>query len=228
MHYLKGLIGILIIGLIAACNPPQEKFNDRQEYEKVSSVDTSEGLFAIITCTRGQMIAKLFPDKAPMTVANFVGLAEGSMPNTFRSEGEPFYDSLKFHRVISLTTGEKENFMAQGGDPLGNGTGGPGYRFKDEFSDLRMDGPGWLAMANSGPSTNGSQFFITIAATQWLNDKHTIFGKLITGTEVPFLLKNNDYIIKIKILRKGAKAVAYKALDEFYKQGKKLPDLPHP
>jgi peptidylprolyl isomerase len=83
-------------------------------------------------------------------------------------------------------------------------------------------------MANSGPSTNGSQFFITMAATQWLNDKHTIFGKLITGTEVPFLLKNNDYIIKIKILRKGAKAVAYKALDEFYKQGKKLPDLPHP
>lgn len=131
---------------------------------------------AIFDTTMGKMTCELFPDKAPKTVANFVGLANGTKdwkhPFTGKDmKGTPLYDGTTFHRVIP-------NFMIQGGDPIGNGTGDPGYRFDDEFSpDLRFDRPGRLAMANSGPSTNGSQFFITEVPTPHLNDRHTIFGQ---------------------------------------------------
>jgi len=130
----------------------------------------------------GVLSGVLFEDKAPLTVANFVGLAQGTQawldPNSSEQVQRPFYDGLKFHRVIP-------DFMIQGGCPLGTGTGGPGYRFGDEFdASLRHDIPGRLSMANAGPGTNGSQFFITEVATPWLDDKHSIFGQIETGTEL--------------------------------------------
>jgi peptidyl-prolyl cis-trans isomerase A (cyclophilin A) len=130
---------------------------------------------ATFETTLGNIDCTLFPDKAPVTVANFIGLATGTKDwknpaNRATMHNRPLYDGTIFHRVIP-------NFMIQGGDPLGNGTGGPGYSFKDEFSDLTFDQPGRLAMANSGPATNGSQFFITEVPTPHLNGKHTIFGQ---------------------------------------------------
>lgn len=131
------------------------------------TIDPKKHYSATIKTSKGDIVADLFADKTPKTVNNFVFLAR-----------EGFYDGTPFHRVL-------ENFMAQGGDPTGTGTGGPGYKFEDEFSpDLKFDGPGYLAMANSGPNTNGSQFFITFAATDWLNGKHTIFGKATQGMDI--------------------------------------------
>ncbi|MEW6040326.1 MAG: peptidylprolyl isomerase [Elusimicrobiota bacterium] len=141
-----------------------------------------KGLYAIIETTMGTITCRLFEDKTPKTVENFTGLAQGSKkwvdPKTGQQTARRFYDGLIFHRVIP-------NFMIQGGDPLGNGTGGPGYRFEDEIvPELNFSTPGKLAMANAGPNTNGSQFFITVAPTEWLNGKHTIFGEVIEGQEV--------------------------------------------
>ena len=139
-------------------------------------------LYAIIETSEGQFTCALFPESAPQTVENFLGLANGTKPFTDPKTGKPthrpFYDGLVFHRVIP-------NFMIQGGCPLSNGTGGPGYKFKDEFvADLRFDRVGRLAMANAGPNTNGSQFFVTVAPTPWLNDHHTIFGQVTEGQDV--------------------------------------------
>jgi peptidyl-prolyl cis-trans isomerase A (cyclophilin A) len=137
---------------------------------------------AIFTTSEGTFKVRLFDQDVPNTVANFVGLAEGSKeftdPKTGQKTKRPFYDGLVFHRVI-------EGFMIQGGDPLGTGTGGPGYKFADEFSSkLRHSKPGLLSMANAGPNTNGSQFFITLAATPWLDNKHSIFGEVVEGIDV--------------------------------------------
>ncbi|MCK9898988.1 MULTISPECIES: peptidylprolyl isomerase [Parafrankia] len=143
----------------------------------------AEELYATLRTTQGDIEVRLFPDHAPKTVKNFVGLATGSRewadPQTGEKKtGVPLYSGTIFHRVIP-------NFMIQGGDPLGNGRGGPGYKFADEFHpDLQFNRPYLLAMANAGPGTNGSQFFITTAATDWLNRKHTIFGEVARGTEV--------------------------------------------
>ena len=142
----------------------------------------SPGTYAILETSQGSMVCRLFEKEAPQTVANFVGLAEGtrefSDPQTGKKTKRPFFDGLAFHRVIP-------DFMIQGGCPLGNGTGGPGYKFADEFHpSLRHDGPGKLSMANSGPGTNGSQFFVTVAATPWLDNRHTIFGEVIEGQDV--------------------------------------------
>jgi len=218
MKKLSYLLITISVLFISACQNSKKETTSESEQQSTPIVDTTDGIFAMIYSSKGIMIGKLFPDKAPMTVANFVALAEGNMPNTFRKSGEPFYDSLKFHRVISFTNGDQQNFMIQGGDPLGTGSGGPGYQFKDEFSDLKLDRAGLFAMANSGPATNGSQFFITLAATPWLDGVHTVFGELISGTEVPFLTRTNDYIIKVKILRKGEKAQKYDAIAEFNKR----------
>jgi len=180
---LKFLSFLVLFTILSSCSNPEKKTTEDLSdttTKSMVSVDTTEGLFAIIQTSKGSMICKLETEMAPMAVANFVALAEGIMPNTFRNPPQPYYDSLKFHRVISTANGDKDNFMIQGGDPLGNGEGGPGYKFKDEFSDLRFNGPGILAMANSGPSTNGSQFFITLKATPWLDGLHTIFGRLIS------------------------------------------------
>jgi peptidyl-prolyl cis-trans isomerase A (cyclophilin A) len=139
-------------------------------------------LYATLKTTMGDIVVRLFEDKAPKTVANFVGLATGSREWTDAKTGEkakrPLYNGTIFHRVIP-------GFMIQGGDPLGNGTGGPGYRFEDEFHpDLRHDKAGILSMANAGPNTNGSQFFITQKATPWLDGKHSVFGEVVKGQEI--------------------------------------------
>lgn len=174
-----------------------------------------KGLYAEIQTNKGNILIKLEFEKAPLTVANFVGLAEGKIKNSAKAEGIPYYDGLKFHRVIA-------NFMIQGGDPLGNGTGGPGYSFKDEFlPEFRFNGPGILAMANSGPATNGSQFFITHKETPWLNDRHTIFGHVITGQEVVNAIAQDDVMLKIKIIRKGRPAKKFKADKVFEELRKK-------
>jgi peptidyl-prolyl cis-trans isomerase A (cyclophilin A) len=129
-------------------------------------------IYAAFDTTEGRFKIKLFADKAPLTVENFVSLAEGT------KTGKPFYDGTVFHRVIP-------DFMIQGGDPEGTGRGGPGYKFADEFhQDLKHSKPGLLSMANAGPGTNGSQFFVTVAATPWLDNKHSIFGEVIEGYEV--------------------------------------------
>ena len=142
----------------------------------------TEALTATLTTTQGTVTVRLFPDQAPKTVRNFVELAEGGRewtnPVTRVKSKDKLYDGTIFHRVIA-------GFMIQGGDPLGNGTGGPGYEFADEsHPDLRFDRPCLLAMANAGPGTNGSQFFITTAATPWLTGNHTIFGEVVEGQDV--------------------------------------------
>ena len=139
-------------------------------------------VLAHFTTSEGAFTVELFEKDAPKTVANFVGLAEGTKEWTDPKSGtkmkKPFYDGLIFHRVIP-------NFMIQGGDPLGTGTGDPGYKFADEFgSGRKLDKAGILAMANAGPNTNGSQFFITLAPTEWLNGKHTVFGEVVQGMNV--------------------------------------------
>jgi peptidyl-prolyl cis-trans isomerase A (cyclophilin A) len=144
--------------------------------------DLKPGTYAVFETSLGKITCRLFKDQAPKTVENFVGLASGtkefSDPKTRQRAKRAFYDGLVFHRVIP-------DFMIQGGCPLGTGTGGPGYQFEDEFvKELAFDKPGKLAMANSGPNTNGSQFFITVGATTWLNNHHTIFGEVVEGYDV--------------------------------------------
>jgi cyclophilin family peptidyl-prolyl cis-trans isomerase len=176
-----------------------------------------EGVFAVIETTQGDVVVELFYKQAPLTVTNFVGLAEGTLD---AAKGKPFYDGLKFHRVISKLNGDKDDFMIQGGDPKGDGSGGPGYRFPDEFvPELRHDKPGRLSMANSGAGpdglgTNGSQFFITIVPTAWLDDHHTIFGQVIEGQDVVNKTKQGDSIKKITIVRQGSAAAGFKATQQ--------------
>jgi len=161
-----------------------------------------DGLFARITTSRGDIVIRLEYQKTPLTVCNFVALAEGKMT---AAGGKPFYNGLGFHRVIN-------DFMIQGGDPLGNGSGGPGYKFPDEIdSSLRHNGPGVLSMANAGPGTNGSQFFITHVATPWLDGKHTVFGRVVEGQNVVNAVRQGDKIERITIVRNGTQANAFKA-----------------
>ncbi|GHT77781.1 peptidylprolyl isomerase [Spirochaetia bacterium] len=160
------------------------------------------GLFARLTTTRGDIVVRLEYQKTPLTVCNFVALTEGTMTTT---GGKRFYDGLTFHRVIA-------DFMIQGGDPLGTGSGGPGYKFPDEFdSSLKHDGPGVLSMANAGPGTNGSQFFITHVKTDWLDGKHTVFGRVVQGQDVVNAIRQGDRIERITIIRNGPEANAFKA-----------------
>ncbi|BDD87828.1 peptidylprolyl isomerase [Desulfofustis limnaeus] len=166
-----------------------------------------DGLYAKMFTERGEILLLLEYQKTPLTVANFVGLAEGTKelgagPGT---GGRPFYDGLSFHRVIP-------DFMIQGGCPLGTGTGGPGYTFPDEIDpSLRHDRPGILSMANAGPGTNGSQFFITHVPTPWLDGKHTVFGHVVSGQQVVDAIKQGDTITGVEIIRVGSGAVAFQA-----------------
>jgi peptidyl-prolyl cis-trans isomerase A (cyclophilin A) len=168
-----------------------------------------EGIYAKFDTTKGEILVQLHHDKTPGTVGNFIALAEGNLENKAKEQGTPYYDGLKFHRVIP-------DFMVQGGDPQGTGSGGPGYNFDDEFHpELRHEGPGVLSMANSGPATNGSQFFITHIATPWLDNKHTVFGKVIEGQDVVDAIAQGDEIKKLTILREGDAAKAFNAVEEF-------------
>ena len=172
--------------------------------------DLSDGLYADLETSKGNIILELYYEQAPTTVSNFVALAEGNHPVVDNQhEGKRYYDGLKFHRVI-------ENFMIQGGDPTGTGSGGPGYQFDDEFNEeLKHDGPGVLSMANAGPGTNGSQFFITHVETPWLDGKHSIFGKVNSGQDVVDKIEQDDIIKKVKVIRIGEAAKSFNAPNNF-------------
>lgn len=168
-----------------------------------------DGIYAKITTDKGDILIRLTYKKTPGTVGNFVALAEGDLENKARPQGKPYYDGLKFHRVIS-------DFMIQGGDPNGTGSGGPGYNFDDEFHpELKHDGPGVLSMANAGPGTNGSQFFITHVATPWLDNNHTVFGKVVEGQEVVDAIAQGDVMQKVEIIRVGEEAEKWNAVEAF-------------
>lgn len=164
-----------------------------------------DGLYAKLTTNKGEITILLTHDKTPGTVGNFVGLTEGTQENKEKDKGIPYYNGLKFHRVIP-------DFMIQGGCPQGSGMGGPGYQFEDEFHpELRHDTAGVLSMANAGPGTNGSQFFITHGPTPWLDDKHTVFGKVTDGQSVVDTIAQGDTIESVEILRIGAEAESFDA-----------------
>ena len=185
------LLGLLFVTIITSC---------AQKYPELD-----KGLFANIETNKGDIMLQLEFEKTPITVANFVSLTEGNNPKVEEKFlGKKYYDGIIFHRVI-------KDFMIQGGDPTGTGSGGPGYKFIDEFTDLRHSGPGIVSMANSGPETNGSQFFITHKETPWLDGKHTVFGKVIQGQAVVDSILQNDTIVKISIIRKGSNAKKFDA-----------------
>ena len=168
-----------------------------------------DGLYAKFNTTKGEILVALEFQKTPGAVGNFVALAEGNMENSAKPQGTPYYDGLIFHRVIA-------DFMIQGGCPQGAGTGSPGYKFADEFHpDLKHDGPGVLSMANSGPGTNGSQFFITHIATDWLDGNHTVFGKVVKGQDIVDAIAQGDKIDTLEIVRVGAEAEAFNAIEAF-------------
>lgn len=178
----------------------------------------TDGIFVDFHTTKGDIVVKLTYKETPLTVANFVALAEGSQENTAKPMGTPFFDGLKFHRVIA-------NFMIQGGDPLGTGQGNPGYSFPDEIvASLKHDGPGVLSMANSGPNTNGSQFFITHKATPWLDGRHTVFGYVVEGQEVVDSIAQDDIMDKVTIRRVGRDAKKFDAPKVFKDQMQEISD----
>ena len=223
MRILKstGLLGLAI--LLLSFSPDRSSKDEDPPIKKVvSELDLGDGMYAQLRTSMGSIYLRLYFDATPLTVANFVGLAEGEIPNESKGEKQPYYDSTIFHRVI-------DHFMVQGGDPTGTGMGGPGYKFKDEIVDsLKHDGPGVLSMANAGPGTNGSQFFITHQATPWLNGRHTVFGQVVKGQEIVDAMGKVEtvganrpiqpiYILGVDIYRKGKAARKFNALKTFNK-----------
>ena len=229
MHKNKLLVYITFIFLIVGCKAENnQEINNSNEINlqnknahigydsngnKIYSSDNiiaektlkKSSIQAVIITSKGEIILELEFEKTPMTVANFIGLTEGSIQNDSKGEGESYYDGLKFHRVI-------KDFMIQGGDPTGTGGGGPGYQFGDEFHpDLTHDKPGILSMANAGPGTNGSQFFITHKATPWLDNKHSVFGHVVSGQDVVSVIEQDDLINSIRIIRNGKAAQKFDA-----------------
>ncbi|WP_426486005.1 peptidylprolyl isomerase [Flavobacterium sp. 2] len=167
------------------------------------------GIYAKFNTSKGSILVKLTHDLTPGTVGNFVALAEGNMENKVKPQGQKFYDGLNFHRVIA-------DFMIQGGCPKGTGTGDPGYKFDDEFiPSLKHDRPGVLSMANSGPGTNGSQFFITHVPTPWLDGKHTVFGHVVEGQDIVDAVAQGDALETLEIIRVGEEAEKWNAIEAF-------------
>jgi peptidylprolyl isomerase len=210
MLFSVTLSALLSLSLTACSSAPEgdggtvgAPSNTEQPTAQKPVETTTEGLFAKMKTNKGMITIKLEFEKAPMTVANFVGLAEGKVKNTAKPEGTPYYDGLKFHRVIA-------DFMIQGGDPDGTGSGGPGYAFADEIHpDLKHTRLGTLSMANAGPATNGSQFFITHKETAWLDGKHTVFGYVTEGQNVVDAIAQGDVIESLTIERVGKAAKAW-------------------
>ena len=217
--FKKNLLIALAALSLVSCTPIYKKMNvDKETYEGLK-----DGLYANFQTSKGNMIVKFEDKKAPVTVANFVGLAEGKIENKSKAKGVPFYDGTIFHRVI-------KDFMIQGGDPKGTGMGDPGYKFDDEKNDLQHTGKGILSMANSGPNTNGSQFFITEVATPWLDGRHTIFGSVINGLDVIDVIANvekgaqdkprTDVVLeKVSVFTKGDEYKNYDAA-KIFNEGK--------
>lgn len=167
------------------------------------------GIYAKFNTDKGTILVKLTHDKTPGTVGNFVALAEGTLENKVKQQGQPYYDGLSFHRVIP-------DFMIQGGCPLGTGTGDGGYKFDDEFHpELKHDTPGVLSMANAGPGTNGTQFFITHVPTPWLDNNHTVFGHVVEGQDVVDAVAQGDKIKTLEIVRVGEEAQKWNAVEAF-------------
>ena len=217
---MKKILFLFITTLfLINCKPIYKKMNiDKTLYESLPN-----GVYAKMETSKGEMIIQFFDKEAPVTVANFVGLAQGTIENTAKQKGTPYYDGIIFHRVI-------KDFMIQGGDTTGTGMGDPGYKFDDEKNDLKHEGKGFLSMANSGPNTNGSQFFITEVATPWLNGRHTIFGKVVQGLETIDTIANvekgaqdktkEDVVInKVTIFTKGEEYQNYNA-EKIFNEGK--------
>ncbi len=205
MKKLTLLLSALLI--FVGCNKTK---NETETNETNNEEIVMSGIFADINTNKGLISLKLEMEKTPLTVCNFVGLAEGKIANDAKAPGEAYYDGLKFHRVIA-------NFMIQGGDPRGNGTGGPGYKFADEFdSSLKHDRSGTFSMANSGPTTNGSQFFITHNATPHLDGKHTVFGYVTEGQDIVDAITQGDNIETVVIRREGAEAEAFTADQDMF------------
>ena len=201
-------IALTALFFLASCGGKKKAGDSTAKSKKIETLyqhydSLPEGLYAEIKTTRGLIVCDMAFKLAPITVANFVGLAEGKIQNNARPLGTPYFDSLRFHRVVP-------NFVIQGGDPLGNGMGGPGYSFQDEFHEqLKHDGPGILSMANSGSATNGSQFFITHRATPHLNNRHSVFGKVVVGMDVVNSIRQGDYMEMVKIVRRGDEAKSF-------------------
>jgi peptidyl-prolyl cis-trans isomerase A (cyclophilin A) len=194
---MKKLIVLIAITALVSCGNPYKKL--------MKDLDIKEGMLAEMVTNKGTIVFSLEFEKAPITVANFVGLAEGTIENSFRELGKPYFDGLNFHRVVP-------NFVVQGGDPLGSGMGNPGYRFKTEtHDDLKHDKAGTVAMANSGPNTNGSQFYITHTPTPHLDGGYNVFGYVLEGMEVVNELEMGDIIESVTIYRKGSAAKNFDA-----------------
>jgi peptidylprolyl isomerase len=213
---LLGIATLFIVGFANGQASSKKTTQNKKSHnmDQIPQIIQSQpdGLYAEMQTNKGSIFLTLHFKQTPLTVCNFVGLCEGKINNNAKQAGQPYYDGLKFHRVIP-------NFMIQGGDPQGNGSGGPGYNFDDEFSaDLKHTGPGVLSMANAGPGTNGSQFFITHVKTDWLDGKHSVFGKVIEGQNVVDSIAQGDSILHMHIYRKGAEATAFMADQKAFDQ----------
>ncbi len=212
----------VIASMLSSCNAsgnktettemaaPEQNQQQAPAYVENPNWKKEPGMYAEFVTDKGTIVCRLEYKKTPMTVGNFVALCEGKQPNTGKPLGQPFYDGIAFHRVIA-------NFMIQGGDAAGNGTGSKTtYTFADEFDpSLRFDGPGVLAMANAGPGTNQTQFFITHVTTPWLNDKHSIFGKVMVGQNVVNTIAQGDKMNTVRIIRVGKEAEAFDGLKTY-------------